>query len=119
MSNRETDREAADSRARDALRDLLAHERRRRVLACLREHGSLPLPDLASEVARREHDEALPQAPETDELCVFLSLSNVHVPRLDEADVVSYDRDRGVVALAENTDALDPLSSVESTPSSE
>lgn len=107
MSNRETDSEVTGSRARDSLRDLLSHERRRRVLACLREHGSLPLSDLASEVARREHDEALPQAPETEELCVFLALSNVHVPKLAEADVVSYDRDESVVALAEDVDALE------------
>lgn len=119
MSNRETDREAAGSRARESLRDLLDHQRRRRVLACLREQGSLPLPDLATEVARREHADALSQAPETDELCVFLALSNVHVPKLAEADVVSYDRDRGVVALAEDAGELDRLPRPESTPGPE
>jgi len=119
VSNRETDCEAAGSRVHDSLRELLAHERRRRVLACLREHGSLPLPDLATEVARREHDGALAQARQTDELCVFLALSNVHVPRLAEADVVAYDRDRNVVALDEAADAPDRLSSLESTPSPE
>jgi len=115
VSNRETDREITGSTAPDALPELLSHGRRRRVLACLRENGALPLPDLADEIARRERDAPLPRVPETEELRVFLSVSRVHVPKLADADVVSYDRDRGVVALAEDGDVVDSRLPREST----
>jgi len=89
------------------LHDLLSSERRRCALGCLAEHGSMALPDLADEVAAREHDATLPQVPEDAVLTTYLSLYHTHVPRLAEAAVVSYDQDRDVVALAGDTAAVD------------
>lgn len=90
------------SLSRDTVHDLLADERRRTMLACLDEHGPLVLPDLADEVARAEHDSPLPQIPDDDVLCIYLSLWHRHVPKLSEAAVVAYDQDRDLVALGEN-----------------
>lgn len=92
---------------RQTAHDLLASERRRHVLGCLATHGRLALPDLADEVAERERDAPLPQIPEDEVLTTSLSLYHAHVPKLERANVVSYDQDRDVVALADAADALD------------
>jgi|AntRauMinimDraft_4_1070384.scaffolds.fasta_scaffold00423_12 hypothetical protein len=89
------------------LHDLLSSERRRHVLSCLAEHGSMALPDLADEVAAREHDAPLPQVPEDAVLTTYLSLYHTHVPKLTGANVVSYNQDRDIVALASDTTAFD------------
>lgn len=97
---------------RSTLHDLLSSERRRHVLSCLGEHGPMALPDLADEVAEREHDAALPQVPEDAVLTIYLSLYHTHVPKLAQADVVSYDQDRDAVALATDADTLDSVTSL-------
>ncbi|SEW19528.1 DUF7344 domain-containing protein [Halobacterium jilantaiense] len=90
-----------------ALHDLLSSERRRHALDCLTEHGPMALPDLADEVADREHDEPLPQVPEDAVLTIYLSLYHTHVPKLQTAGVVDYDQDRDLVALADDAGTLD------------
>lgn len=108
MHNQEGDAaERADSLPRDDVYALLANERRRYVLSVLHEHGSLPLPDLADEVALREHDAPLPQVPEDAVLRVYLSLWHVHVPKLTDADVLAYDQDSDTVTLAEHAETVE------------
>ncbi|WP_135365431.1 DUF7344 domain-containing protein [Halosimplex halophilum] len=66
--------------------DLLAAERRRTVLAVLTERGApIALDDLAAAVAAREGGD--PHAA-TDRFAV--SLHHVHLPRMDDLDVVDY-----------------------------
>jgi len=105
----------ADALDRSTVHDLLSSERRRHVLDCLAHHGSLALPDLADEVAAREHDAPLPQVPEDAVLTVYLSLYHTHVPKLADATVVTYDQDRDVVALAADlgADAFDAMDSLD------
>lgn len=88
--------------SRDAVHSLLADERRRTLLRCLGDHGPLAVSDLADEVARAEHDSPLPQIPDGDVLCVYLSLWHCHLPKLAQAAVVDHDRDRDLVTLGEN-----------------
>lgn len=99
----------------ETVHDLLATERRRHALRCLTDHGSLALPDLADEVARREHDAPLPEIPEDAVLRIYLSLYHTHVPKLAEAGVVRYSQDRDVVALAEQADAVERFGSLDAT----
>jgi len=104
----------SDSKSPDAhgldestLHDLLSSERRRHALDCLTDHGPMALPDLADEVAAREHDELLSQVPEDAVLTTYLSLYHTHVPKLQTADVVDYDQDSDLVALADDASTLD------------
>lgn len=107
MSNQDGDAADADvSLPRSDVYELLANERRRYVLSVLREHGPVPLPDLADEVANREHDAPLPQVPEDAVLRVYLSLWHVHVPKLADADVVTYDQETDTVALGEHAESV-------------
>lgn len=111
------DSEAHDTGTLDqrTVHELLANERRRHVLSCLATHRQIALPDLADEIAEREHDAALPQVPEDAVLTTYLSLYHTHVPKLAAAAVVSYDQDRDVVALADGADALESFDSLDGT----
>lgn len=102
----------ADTIDRSTLHGLLSSERRRHVLGCLDEHGPMALPDLADEVAEREHDAALSQVPEDAVLKTYLSLYHTHVPKLTNGGVVRYDQDRDTVALAADVDTPDDVSSL-------
>lgn len=97
---------SSNSISLDTVFDLLADRRRRRVLDALREHGTLTLADVADEVARHENDAPLTDVPDDDVLRIYLSLYHSHIPKLAAQDVVAYDQDRDMVALAENADAV-------------
>lgn len=113
MTDPSSDTPAAGTVDRTTVHDLLAADRRRHVLACLADHGTLALPDLADQVAERERDTALPQIPEDEVLTVYLSLYHTHVPKLADADVVRYSQNRDTVALAADPDSLDAVGSLD------
>lgn len=76
----------------NAIFGLLVAEHRRNVLYALRRHAEpVSLGDLADEVAPDE-------TTETD--VVAAALHHVHLPKLAEADVVTYDAEAGTVELA-------------------
>jgi len=87
---------------RPALADLVSSQRRRHALVCLagRDDG-LALADLAADVAALEHDEGAHDVPHETVERVYLSLYHCHVPKLEDGDVVTHDRDANVVALAD------------------
>lgn len=101
MQDTTTNREVSESEVLDRLFDTLSHSRRRRVLSLLLEHGSLPLADLADEVATRERDETIAEIPPADVLDVYTSLYHVHVPKLEAASLVEYSQSRDEVALVD------------------
>ena len=81
----------------------LSHSRRRHVLDCLNEsERPLALADLAEDVADRETD--APRAEIADEAVtdVHVALHHNHVPKLVDAGLVDYDRERNVVALTDD-----------------
>ena len=82
---------------------LLAKRRRRLALRVLQE-SSTPL--TAMELARRIGDREDGSSSATDVTAIYLSLYHNHLPRLAEADVVSYDVDEGTVYPGLNFDAL-------------
>lgn len=105
-----TDIHASGELDRDELFDLLQSERRRRVARHLLEFVGEPVPVdvLASGVARQEHDAPVDGlAPEVRER-VAISLDHAHLPRLDAAGVVDYDRERGSVTPTTCLEELAP-----------
>jgi DNA-binding transcriptional ArsR family regulator len=73
----------------------LADERRRRILYVLSQKSrSMSVESLASKVADQESSG---QAAEEAEERVHISLCHQHLPKLNEADLISYDRDAGTV----------------------
>ncbi|NHN46684.1 hypothetical protein G9464_03620 [Halostella sp. JP-L12] len=96
----------SDPPSPDRMIPLIADERRRHALRCLLEHDALPLADLADEVAVRERGAPIGEIPAEDVKNVYMSLYHSHVPKLDEANVVTYDQETDAVALDEHADLV-------------
>lgn len=89
----------------DELYDVLSNGRRRFVLRYLRDRTD-PVPSgrLAALLASRERSGA--DGDEADVRRVEVSLRHVHLPRLDDAGLVVYDHERGVVAAPSSHERL-------------
>ncbi len=86
--------------AQDTVYEVLSNARRRFVISRLRRaDGAVSINDLSEAVAAWEND--VPQAELTDKQIkrVYVSLYQIHVPKLDEAGLVEYDKDSGLVEL--------------------
>lgn len=92
----------------DQIFRLLRNERRRTVLRHLRrEGGTVHVRDLAEQAAAREHDTPVRALTSAERERVSVSLYHSHLPKLDDAGVVEYDRDRDVVERTPLADRLD------------
>lgn len=97
-------------RSFDVAFDLLANRRRQHALACLCERpGSIPLDELAEDVAARERWSPRTEPDDEEVRTVAVSLYHSHLPKLADAGVVDYDRDRDMVAVSGDTDLLERL----------
>ncbi|AUX08755.1 hypothetical protein AArcSl_1120 [Halalkaliarchaeum desulfuricum] len=78
--------------------EVLRNERRRYALHALSvADGPVAVGDLADRVAAWEHDTTVAEVTERERHRVYTSLQQVHIPRLDEAGLVRFDEDRGIV----------------------
>lgn len=109
----EGDRDVSSDISVDYLLDLLADDRRRYVLKCLREHdGAISMSDLAEDVAARETEE--PRTAIEAEMVqrVATSLYHSHVPKLADVGVVEFDRDRNLVAASNANGSIKRVNSL-------
>jgi hypothetical protein len=85
---------------RGEVHEILRNDRRRATIEVLREKlGSVSLRNLSEAIAEREAGESPP--PRNVRESVYNSLHQTHLPKLDERDVIEYDRDRKTVQLEE------------------
>jgi len=93
----------------DELFEILTEKRHRYVLYCLEKFQSpLSLSDLAEEVARLEQDvQLLSQIQEEDITGLYVDLSETHIPKLVDSDLVTYDSDSDAVSLKHRLAGLD------------
>ncbi|WP_144902827.1 DUF7344 domain-containing protein [Halobellus captivus] len=89
----------------DRLYHALASETRRRIVYFLLEEEQATIETLATVLAGWDADETGTMATETNRDRILIELSHSHLPRLDEAEVVTYDRQSGDVHI----EPLDPL----------
>jgi len=88
------------------IHDILRNDRRRRTIKRLQEHGrEVMLRDLAEEIAEAETGES--PAPRNIRDSVYISLHQNHLPKLDAAGVVDYDRDRKTIRLRRTAGTVD------------
>ncbi len=94
--------------SQDECFDLLSNHRRRYILHYLRTNGGeTSLSELAGTVAAWEND-VDPDAVSYDQRKrVYTSLQQVHLPRMDEMDVVDFDDREGAVVLGPAAGDLD------------
>lgn len=93
----------------DVLFDLLKNERRRESIAYLKEHdGHSTISELSEHIAAKENDLPLEAINSRQRKRVYIGLYQCHLPRMADAGVVTFDKNRGDVALTGLVTLLDP-----------
>ena len=106
-ANRESDSDVDLST--DQTFHLLQTRRRRDALWYLKRHdGPVEMSDMAEQVAAWEYDTTVPQLRSNERQRVYIGLYQTHLPKLDEAGVVDYDQNRGIVERTPLAEEFDP-----------
>ena len=86
---------------------LLQNERRRNVLRYLQDaDGAVEMRNVAEQVAAWENDTTVEALASDERQRVYIPLYQSHLPKLDDAGVIEYDRRRGIVERDELADEL-------------
>jgi hypothetical protein len=92
----------------DTVYDLLSNKRRRYVISKLRRaDGAVSVNELSEAVAAWENDVDVDELTDKQVKRVYVSLYQIHVPKLDEAGLVDYDKEAGTVELTPTVSQLD------------
>ena len=93
---------------RERIFEILSNKRRRLVLRYLRQSSDddIEFRDLVDQVAAWENDTTLEQLESSERKCVYTALRQTHLPKLDEAGVVDFDRQRGDFELTDTAEAV-------------
>ncbi|TYT63531.1 DUF7344 domain-containing protein [Natrialba swarupiae] len=93
--------------SKDVIFELLKNRRRREVLAYLLEaEETVTLGELAEQIAAWENDTDVNALSSDQRKRVYVALYQTHLPKMDDAGIVEYDQDRGLITLADNADLL-------------
>jgi hypothetical protein len=94
--------------SQDTIFDILSNPRRRYVLYHLRQEGEpVQLTTLAEHVAAWENETDVASLNDQQRKRVYVSLYQTHVPKLADAGIIEYDKEEGVVGLADDAGAID------------
>lgn len=93
---------------RETVFEALGNARRRRVLHyLLQRQRPVQLPDLSRQLAAWENGIARDEVSSDQRKRVYTALRQVHLPKLDEMDLVAFDRDSGRIAPTDRTAEID------------
>jgi len=112
MSEAVTDSESGSSRGDRTLTkgeifDVLRNQRRRFVLQYLKyAEGPVELGDLATQVAAWEYETTTEDVTSEQRKRVYTTLQQTHLTKMDEAGIVDYDSDSGLIRATDQTDDL-------------
>lgn len=99
----------------DVIFDILKNRRRRLVLRYARENEEpFTLSDLAEYIAADENDKPVQQLTSDERKRVYVGLYQCHLPRMDDAGVLDFDRNRGTISMNGSVSQLEPYLSSES-----
>ncbi|KZN23573.1 MULTISPECIES: hypothetical protein [unclassified Haladaptatus] len=99
---------ASSGLSQDQVFEVLKSPRRRYALYYLRREGGIvELSDLTDQVAVWENDTTLSGLTSEQRKRVYISLYQTHLPKLDDAGIVEYDRDEGEISLSRRARELD------------
>lgn len=89
---------------REDVFEVLSNGRRRCIVHYLKQHRGrrVELRDLVDYVAAWENDTTVEEVSGADRKSVYAAVKQTHLPKLDEAGVVEYDRRSGEVVLTDN-----------------
>ncbi|MGA9401640.1 DUF7344 domain-containing protein [Haladaptatus sp.] len=101
--------ERATPLSRDMVFDVLKNQRRRYALHYLKQADeTVQLSDLAEQVAAWENDTTVGAISAAERKRVYTALYQSHLPKLDDAGIVDYNQNRGIVELSTAAEQLDP-----------
>ena len=105
----ESERSTEDaSLSKDEIFHLLQNERRRLVLRYLRgTDGPVRMRDVAEQVAAWEHDTTVEELTSKQRQRVYIPLYQSHLSKLDEAGLIEYQKNRGIVERKPAADEID------------
>ncbi|QLG48574.1 DUF7344 domain-containing protein [Natrinema halophilum] len=93
--------------SKDVIFELLKNRRRREVLAYLLDADeTVTLGELAEQIAAWENDTEVNALSSDQRKRVYVALYQTHLPKMDDAGIVEYDQDRGLITLSDNADLL-------------
>lgn len=90
--------------SKDELFRILSNSRRRYIIYYLHEEDDeMSLKELAARIAAVENDTAVEDVTDEERQRVYISLYQTHLPKLEEAGIVSYDDEQRIVELTPQT----------------
>lgn len=102
--------DVANPVSEDDILEVLSNRRRRQVITYLQEgNGTATAGELAEHIAAAENDTSVAQVSSDQRKRVYVSLYQHHLPMLDDANVVDYDRNRKTVDLLVDGGSLEPV----------
>jgi len=108
MSSTDNSSNVREPLSEDLIFDVLKNRRRRYTLHYLKQQGRpVELSDLAEQVAAWENDKTVSALTANERKSVYTSLYQTHLPKLADAGIVDYNRNRGVVELSSNAAQLE------------
>lgn len=103
------DEEGVDSLHLNSIFDILKNQRRRRVIQYLNgRDGPVAIGDLSEHIAALENDTTASALTSQERKRVYVGLYQSHLPKMDDAGVVAFNKPRGVVRLGPNASQLRP-----------
>lgn len=82
--------------------DILSNARRRTFLILLDSHKQAPaIADMAKDIAEQEHETPADELSDETIEHIHISLYHCHIPKLEDAGIITYDQDRNTVAFTE------------------
>jgi hypothetical protein len=91
----------------DQVFDVLRNERRRRALRFLVENGGrAEMSELAEALASWETGKSVEELSASERKRVYVALYQCHLPRMDDVEVIEFNKPRGVIELGRNAAAL-------------
>ncbi|MDQ2051486.1 hypothetical protein RBH26_13460 [Natronolimnohabitans sp. A-GB9] len=108
MTDADGSPDEGDSLSKDEIFHLLQNERRRLVLRYLRGTDEpVRMRDVAEQVAAWEHDTTVEELTSKQRQRVYIPLYQSHLSKLDEAGLIEYQKNRGIVERKSLADRVD------------
>ena len=92
----------------DQIFEILKNERRRMVLYYLRDNdGTATLGELSEHIAAIENDTTVRAISSSQRKRVYVGLYQCHLPKMDNVDVIEFEKNRGTIEIGPNVDQLE------------
>jgi hypothetical protein len=105
----DSDRSTDAALTKDTLFELLKNQRRRDALAFLKAtDGRTTLSDMAEHIAAKENDVPVEAINSKQRKRVYIGLYQCHLPKMADAGIIDFEKNRGTIELCALATQLDP-----------